>query len=302
MTAGRQVLGIGMGLALLLGLLAAALPGAHFGDAPVVPAPTPEAPRSIGGAGLTWPVPPIGIFTFIMLAGVAVALLSRAVRREVYGRLATGLFVIAIVAAAIPLAVPLEGRILTGSPGGVPESPAAGPARARPEAILELPPAAAASLAGLALVVTAMAVAGAGLRGRRRRRATGAEETRSPAPPVAEAPPPAPDAMVPGTVPLCWTQMARLLSRRSGVALGPSVTPREFCRRLESRGFREPAIQRLTGLFEQVRYGAADDESRREEAAAAFASLEAMYGEPAAGPDRRAEAGSEPAPARSPPS
>ena len=54
----------------------------------------------------------------------------------------------------------------------------------------------------------------------------------------------------------CYSEMSRVLSDERGLTRQSSMTPREFERSLVKAGLPEPAVQRLTRLFEAVRYGA----------------------------------------------
>lgn len=76
----------------------------------------------------------------------------------------------------------------------------------------------------------------------------------------------------------CWLRMVEILSRRSGARDQPHLTPREFAQALANLGFRDEAISLLTQLFEEVRYGHKDSESRRELALSALSALERAYG------------------------
>lgn len=76
----------------------------------------------------------------------------------------------------------------------------------------------------------------------------------------------------------CWLRMVEILSRRVRGVNAPEMTPREVALYLRSLGFQEEAIGRLTALFEEVRYGRKESEARREEALAALAAIERVYG------------------------
>lgn len=76
----------------------------------------------------------------------------------------------------------------------------------------------------------------------------------------------------------CWLRMVEILSRRSGARDQPQLTPREFAQTLAKLGFRDEAISLLTQVFEEVRYGHKDSESRRELALSALSALEKAYG------------------------
>lgn len=74
-----------------------------------------------------------------------------------------------------------------------------------------------------------------------------------------------------------WLRMVEILSARAGTSDRPGFTPREFAENLAKLGFRHEAIQVLTELFEEVRYGHKEGESRRAQALAALAVLEQAY-------------------------
>ncbi len=279
MRSGREILGIGLGLAVVLGLLAGALHGVEF---PGSPSPRVAAPAPGGiatTAGPTWLPPWLQALFLFALAGAAVGLVTREGRREVFLRVAAGLGLVAIVLAVLSwLTFPGNAVALPGDPTAESPSLSAAPREAAPVGLLQ-PPAWATSLAALSLAAVlawwAWRLSG------RRRGAASAQEGAGPPPAADDAPTvPCRESAVPGTVALCWTRMARMLSARSRVAIARSLTPREFCEALAGMGFRHAAIRRLTGLFEEVRYGARADEPRRAEALAALAALEETYGEP----------------------
>lgn len=56
----------------------------------------------------------------------------------------------------------------------------------------------------------------------------------------------------------CYREMVQTVHEQRGVYRERHVTPREFEARLLQVGFPEPPVQRLTRLFEQVRYGHAN--------------------------------------------
>ncbi|WP_420631761.1 DUF4129 domain-containing protein [Candidatus Leptofilum sp.] len=64
-----------------------------------------------------------------------------------------------------------------------------------------------------------------------------------------------------GDVPLtdlirrCYREMVQTVQEQRGVYRERHITPREFEQRLLRSGFPQPPVQRLTRLFEQVRYG-----------------------------------------------
>jgi hypothetical protein len=53
----------------------------------------------------------------------------------------------------------------------------------------------------------------------------------------------------------CYAEMCRALQKARGLARKEAMTPREFARQLEEAGLPGEHIQRLTRLFETVRYG-----------------------------------------------
>lgn len=58
------------------------------------------------------------------------------------------------------------------------------------------------------------------------------------------------------TVMRCYADMSRILREERGIQRDEAMTPREFERRLRSTGLPPAPIERLTRLFEIVRYGA----------------------------------------------
>lgn len=75
----------------------------------------------------------------------------------------------------------------------------------------------------------------------------------------------------------CWTKMAEILTKRTPKENEPAVTPRELAQILAKWGMRDQAITELTQLFEEVRYGAKADASRRNRALAALTTIEKAY-------------------------
>jgi hypothetical protein len=75
----------------------------------------------------------------------------------------------------------------------------------------------------------------------------------------------------------CYRDMCTIL--RSRVRFQAEMTPREFVRALEAQGVREPAILRLTGLFERVRYGGYSPQAQeRSEAIRLLGQIQAFHG------------------------
>jgi len=76
------------------------------------------------------------------------------------------------------------------------------------------------------------------------------------------------------TVIRCYHQMCETMSEERGVHRVRAMTPREFEAYLASAGFRDEHIQRLTRLFEGVRYG--DESSQPQMEREAESCLEAI--------------------------
>jgi hypothetical protein len=75
--------------------------------------------------------------------------------------------------------------------------------------------------------------------------------------------------------------MSEVVSARRGLLRPDAATPREFAERLEHAGLPAEAVNRLTRLFESVRYGTRkSDESDINEATACLASILQACGEP----------------------
>ncbi len=53
----------------------------------------------------------------------------------------------------------------------------------------------------------------------------------------------------------CYLEMSRVVSEQRGIQRDLAMTPREFERYLEEKGFPGEPVRRLTRLFEEVRYG-----------------------------------------------
>ncbi|MGB9861170.1 MAG: DUF4129 domain-containing protein [Candidatus Bipolaricaulaceae bacterium] len=74
-----------------------------------------------------------------------------------------------------------------------------------------------------------------------------------------------------------WLRMVELLTLRSGMRDQPHLTPREFAESLKKLGFKHEAVDILTKLFEEVRYGHKESGPRREQALDALAALERAF-------------------------
>jgi hypothetical protein len=84
------------------------------------------------------------------------------------------------------------------------------------------------------------------------------------------------------TVMRCYSEMSEVIGHRRGLARHASMTPREFEQFLAGAGLRDEHIQRLTRLFEAVRYGGrATGERDRREAIDCLAAIVRDHGRPA---------------------
>lgn len=73
---------------------------------------------------------------------------------------------------------------------------------------------------------------------------------------------------------LCYFEMSRILGEEKGLMRQSTMTPREFEFSLTAAGLPGPAVQRLTRLFESVRYGAkATGAGEEQEAKMALAEI-----------------------------
>lgn len=83
------------------------------------------------------------------------------------------------------------------------------------------------------------------------------------------------------TIMRCYRQMNRILSNEQGLERQRSMTPREFEQYLAASGFDDGHIQRLTRLFERVRYSSNSPSAAEEtEAAACLTAIVQAYGAP----------------------
>ena len=53
----------------------------------------------------------------------------------------------------------------------------------------------------------------------------------------------------------CYADMSQIVNEQRGIQRQEAMTPREFERQLQGFGLPQAAVQRLTRLFEEVRYG-----------------------------------------------
>lgn len=80
----------------------------------------------------------------------------------------------------------------------------------------------------------------------------------------------------------CYSEMSDVIGQQRGLARRGSMTPREFEQFLMNAGLRDEHIQRLTRLFEAVRYGGrATGERDRREAIDCLAAIVRDHGRPA---------------------
>ena len=81
-------------------------------------------------------------------------------------------------------------------------------------------------------------------------------------------------ADVKDTVMRCYFEMSRVLDEQRGLRRAGAMTPREFERQLKASGLPGVHVERLTRLFEGVRYGArVTNEQEEGEAAACLAAI-----------------------------
>ena len=84
------------------------------------------------------------------------------------------------------------------------------------------------------------------------------------------------------TVLRCYRDMNRALSQQRGINRQQAMTPREFAAYLAGIGLRDEHIQRLTRLFENVRYGTYTASERdKREAVDCLNAIVRVYGGPA---------------------
>ena len=109
----------------------------------------------------------------------------------------------------------------------------------------------------------------------------------SPAPPLTETAQQALAAIRAGgdvraAVLRCYREMSRVLAEQQHMRRDRAMTPREFAQHLRVAGLRDEPIQRLTQLFERVRYGGRHASEREvQEAVACLTAIVAAYGEQA---------------------
>jgi membrane protein implicated in regulation of membrane protease activity len=157
-------------------------------------------------------------------------------------------------------------------PGESPPGPEVPPVKASTwmVALAAIGGAAAAVAVGMFVAVKVYPV----LLGRRARRGTLEE--------LAERAGEAADAIRSGTDPRdavlrCYKEMCAILSREGQVHNLSALTPREFSALLRTRGMRDEHVDRLTAIFEEVRYGARDGVPFAGEATACLEAIRSAY-------------------------
>lgn len=65
----------------------------------------------------------------------------------------------------------------------------------------------------------------------------------------------------------CYTDMSQVLNEQRNIQRQQAMTPREFEHQLQGIGLPQNAVQRLTRLFEEVRYGNAEPGKEAEQEA-----------------------------------
>ena len=278
-----RILVAGLAVVLLLGFLSGAIWNASFRGG----RPLPVAEPTPGGAGGS----PIGEEEFIrflmralhllLLASVAITVVVFVLVPEYRKQIIRFLLSSAVLVLIVYLIVSsLANSRLEPPEREAPLTGQSGPGEAIPQEV-EGPPSAPDWLVYLVGVAAGGLLAWWGVRlltGRvtlSRRRRLGEELARAAGEAAAELRAGAPVADV---VARCWLRMVEILSRRAGVRDAPHLTPEELAQELSRRGFSHQAILLLTRLFEEVRYGHKDSQSRREEALDALAAIERAYG------------------------
>ncbi|RLE30281.1 hypothetical protein DRJ54_03030 [Candidatus Acetothermia bacterium] len=272
----------GLFVALLLGVLAGAIWNSDFRGGKPLPISVPQP----GGAGAS-PLDDLGFLRFLVRALHVVLLISVFItivlfvlvpqyRRQIirfFIMVAVVGFIAYLVVHSLLNVKPQQEQEMQPAPLGPGEGEAA-------VASEEQPPSAPDWLVYLLGAVGGALIAWWGLsrfggRWAPRRRGLGEELAAAAAEAASELRAGAPVA---DTVARCWLRMVEILSQRAGVRDAPSLTPEEWAEELRRRGFSHQAIQILTRLFEEVRYGNKAAEPRRAEALAALAAIERAYG------------------------
>ncbi len=278
----RAPLVVGLFLIVFLGLLAAGLRGfefegraPHSGAQPL--ADRAAAPEAGGSPGLLWLVPAVaGLFA---LVAVVTLLLYREVRREFLLRLLVAAVLVGVLVGVLSLIRQQETAIeRAAEPPTATTAPASnGAGEAAVAPVPDAPGWAPYALSAAIVLALGYVV----LRVTRRRSGTA---ERDEAAELAAAAADGAAALRDGApltevVQKCWALMSLILSSKTPVRNAPQLTPREFAMGLRARGFQDDAVDRLTSLFEEVRYGQRESEPRRGEALAALAAIERRFGD-----------------------
>jgi hypothetical protein len=75
----------------------------------------------------------------------------------------------------------------------------------------------------------------------------------------------------------CYAEMSQLLAQEEHVTYDDYLTPREFAQRLRARGMESEHAERLTQIFEVVRYGGRSDARLADEALDCLTSVRDRY-------------------------
>ena len=75
----------------------------------------------------------------------------------------------------------------------------------------------------------------------------------------------------------CYKEMSELLCKRANVSDVEVLTPREFTEALRDRGMQDEHVDRLTSIFEQVRYGGHPGIAFADEAVACLDAIRSAY-------------------------
>ena len=72
----------------------------------------------------------------------------------------------------------------------------------------------------------------------------------------------------------CYKEMSELLCARAKISDAAVLTPREFADALRTRGMQDATVDRLTAIFEQVRYGGRAGDAFADEAIACLEAIQ----------------------------
>ena len=82
---------------------------------------------------------------------------------------------------------------------------------------------------------------------------------------------------LPDAVRWCYKEMVALLCTQASVSGVAALTPREFAGALRARGMEDEHVDRLTAIFEQVRYGGRPGIAFADEATACLDAIRVAY-------------------------